>query len=421
MNKLFTLFFVLLIFCTQVSISQTTTVSGFVYHASDSIPLPFVNVGLPNSSYGTITNSEGFFTLKIPHSPPSDSIQFSHLGFESDQLIIPPSETSIEVFLAPVSVELEEVVITPIPAEEVLTLMLKNIPVNYSQKEEFYEGAFTEWLSANQNGKLTEAAFRIHVPPHSGEISDKVGYARIKLLKGRKYDYIIEEEVKQLVHVGVGPHGAARKDVMHKIPLFFQPKRFKWFDYRIRNIEYIDDQSYYVIDFNPKQGKKKDLYAGTAYINTDNYALVRLDTYLPDQSKPHAGPGAAGKVFLKMMGINLSITEVTETIIYQNINGTYHYSYCLVNGYVSVKHKDKNKDYDLSITTELHLSPTPNENRVKYVDSTLYNGNGLEDATGKYDLAYWKDYQRIEPTSKLKETLEKIRKHSLTVLNKKDE
>ncbi len=64
---------------------QSQTLSGFVFNAENEA-LAGVNVYLPQSNAGTITNNEGFYSLRLPAQ--SQRIVFSYIGYKSDTLSI---------------------------------------------------------------------------------------------------------------------------------------------------------------------------------------------------------------------------------------------------------------------------------------------------------------------------------------------
>jgi hypothetical protein len=79
-------------FCTLLLVSLASAklnhaeaqklIEGYVLTAETNEPLPFVNIGILGSRYGTLSNDDGSFSLEIPSDMTSKSIIFSYIGYE---------------------------------------------------------------------------------------------------------------------------------------------------------------------------------------------------------------------------------------------------------------------------------------------------------------------------------------------------
>lgn len=76
------LFFALAFFiCTPRGQAQQV-LEGLLVEEKTSRPVPYANIGIPNTPVGTISNGDGTFHLEIPAKYKSDTVLFSALGFE---------------------------------------------------------------------------------------------------------------------------------------------------------------------------------------------------------------------------------------------------------------------------------------------------------------------------------------------------
>jgi len=94
--------------------------SGIVISGGDSIqPLHYVNIGVKNSSRGTSSNYEGFFSLPVYHT---DTLVFSTIGYQKAVLSLPQDITtnkySIIQTMQKDTIRLPETVIYPWPNRE---------------------------------------------------------------------------------------------------------------------------------------------------------------------------------------------------------------------------------------------------------------------------------------------------------------
>lgn len=63
------------------------TISGIVKDKQTKKRLGYVNLSVPGTSVGTITNEEGEFTIKVRNSLQARQVEVSHIGYLND--IIP--------------------------------------------------------------------------------------------------------------------------------------------------------------------------------------------------------------------------------------------------------------------------------------------------------------------------------------------
>jgi hypothetical protein len=97
---------VLLLLISHFTYSQIL-VHGKVVDVNNR-PIPYVNIGILNSTVGTISNEDGSFSLSISASYKSDSILFSALGYARTQIAVAEQSNFIVALLDHV-VYLEEV------------------------------------------------------------------------------------------------------------------------------------------------------------------------------------------------------------------------------------------------------------------------------------------------------------------------
>ena len=90
------------------SIQQGHTVTGKVTISEDGSTLPGVNVVEKGTSNGTITNTEGYYSLTVTDQ--NAIILFSWIGFKTQEITV-GSQTSIDVIMSPDILALDEVVV----------------------------------------------------------------------------------------------------------------------------------------------------------------------------------------------------------------------------------------------------------------------------------------------------------------------
>lgn len=108
------LFFMLLLFAAiPAALAQKRTVSGKITDVNGK-PIPFVNVTVKGTSGGTVSNSEGVYSITVPEG--SNTLVFTFIGFRMQEVNI-SNKTSADVTLQEDAGELAGVVVTALGIE----------------------------------------------------------------------------------------------------------------------------------------------------------------------------------------------------------------------------------------------------------------------------------------------------------------
>jgi len=87
---------------------QRITVTGTVKSAADNLVLPGLTIVIKGTVSGTVTNFEGKYSIETPADA---TLQFSFVGFESQEIPV-QGRTTIDVFMQPTLMAIDEVVVT---------------------------------------------------------------------------------------------------------------------------------------------------------------------------------------------------------------------------------------------------------------------------------------------------------------------
>jgi hypothetical protein len=124
-RKLFYLIFSLLflslpskVISQEGKTQKVTQFSGKVLSAENERPLSYTTIRIKNTYRGTIAGNDGFFSIPVHEL---DTIEFSSIGFKSEEVIIPQNTLggyTIIQYLHKDTVTLEEAVVYPWPTPE---------------------------------------------------------------------------------------------------------------------------------------------------------------------------------------------------------------------------------------------------------------------------------------------------------------
>ncbi|HSI71482.1 MAG TPA: carboxypeptidase-like regulatory domain-containing protein [Gillisia sp.] len=103
-----------LFFSLNSLFSQESSISGKVLSLENNTPLPYVNIGIPNKSLGTVSNEDGYFSIKLPKEiRQKDTLVFSYIGYDSKRFALADlkNTSNWEIILEPAENLLQEVVL----------------------------------------------------------------------------------------------------------------------------------------------------------------------------------------------------------------------------------------------------------------------------------------------------------------------
>ena len=132
---------------TSIAFAQQKTISGTISD-EDGLPLPGVNVIVKNTSTGTQTDFNGFYSLKADQGA---VLVYSYLGFETKEITIGDT-TSIDVQLEAATSALEEVVVVAYGTQSKESLVGAVLTVDEELIERTQATSITSALQGNAPG-----------------------------------------------------------------------------------------------------------------------------------------------------------------------------------------------------------------------------------------------------------------------------
>ncbi len=101
--------FIIFLFFTLPAFSQNL-ITGYVYDLKTKQAIPFANITLKETSVGTISDIDGYFSMNTKHFP--CTLQISYIGYETTVYVVSSTPTKpVYVYIKPRIVELPEITI----------------------------------------------------------------------------------------------------------------------------------------------------------------------------------------------------------------------------------------------------------------------------------------------------------------------
>lgn len=94
-----------------VQLQAQVVLSGKITEEKSGLPIPYASIGISGKHYGTLSNADGFFILKLPYLTDKDTLKISAIGYESATFAKPDMKgfTNKVISLKPLIVNLNTV------------------------------------------------------------------------------------------------------------------------------------------------------------------------------------------------------------------------------------------------------------------------------------------------------------------------
>jgi len=378
---------------------QVIKLSGHVIDSDEGTPLPLVNVSIKHQSLGTITNSEGAFDFKIPAIYKDSMLIFSFLGYHTESILIPKTDSIVVVELETSTVKLDEVEVAYQNPEAIIDHLRDNHRQNYWNKQALLSGFFRE--SIRQDGEyvqVSEAIVEIIKPSYS-KPSDM---ERVKFIKGRKKNDLQTMDLVDFKLEG-GPFQFSRVDIARYHDFF--PNENSPYKYAYDGLDILNEQIVYKVRFRPYEDNGALLYSGVLYVHAQSYALLRAEFELTKKALRKSGRSLIRKASRKL---KVKPLQAKYYVDYRFYGGRWILN--RVDGEIVIHINDKrNKvDSEFSAVTELLISDWEMNKKAKLKSSEVFKSRYiLADQIDESDDEFWEGYNIIRPDEELEKVFKK--------------
>ncbi|WP_417875547.1 carboxypeptidase-like regulatory domain-containing protein [Winogradskyella sediminis] len=370
--------------------------------------LEAASLSVNNTNISTITNSEGYFTLKVPNNKLDSKVLVSFLGYNT--YVVPLSElnsekTIIELFEA--VTELSAVNISSYQnAESLVRKVFSDKSVNVGDESVFMTAFYRETIKRrHRNVSLTEAVVNILKQPNSSKQRDA-----IQLGKARK-----STDYKRLDTVSVklqgGPFSTMYLDIMKYPEYIFTDESISSYNFSFNKPSTINNRTVFVVDFTPKGNQLAVNYKGKLFIDVQSLALVSANYFL-DVSNMSKTKNLLVK--RKPSDVVVYPLEAIYKVDYKEKGDKWYYSYSNLSLTFKVNKKRQlfNKVYTLSsemAVTDWEVNTT--DKKIKNKDKLRPSIIITDAISGFSDPNFWGKYNLIEPDKSIESAINKIKKN----------
>lgn len=382
------------------------TISGVVKDKNNRKRLEYVNISIPGSTSGTVTNEDGEFSFKIKDPSHTKAIEVSHIGYYNNKVNVNGGNISdLTVWMTPYENMLDEIVVHAREPRYIVEEAIKKIPVNYSRKSNMLTGFYRETAQKGRHYiNISEAVIDIYKTPYSESIDND----RVQIYKGRK---LLSQKRNDTLAVKLlgGPNLSILCDIVKNPDVMLDREYLPYFSFKMEESTNIGKRPQYVISFKPQVIMPYALYYGKFYIDKERLSFTRAEFNLSMDDRNKATQAILKK---KPFGLRFRPLEVAYLVDYKNRDDVTYLSY-IRNG-VRFKCDWKRKLFSTNYTIISEMVVT--DSREDDVAGIPYKMSfketqSLSDKVESFlDEDFWGAYNIIEPTESLDSAVSKLKK-----------
>jgi len=378
-------------------------IKGHVYDKENKAAIPFAAVGIVEENTGTVTNNDGFFTIKIPASLIGTSLVVSHLGYMSQSIPVSLlNEQKVDLYLDRRVISIQEVIIRYIDPDLIIRKAMEQRKLNNAVDPAYLTTFYREGVQKNNKYlSYSEAVFKIYKPPYTaGENADQV-----KLLKSRKFrDTSPGDTVFLKLKAGV--ESALLLDLVKNVPGFLDQMPPVEYTYKYSDLVSYNAKDAYAVTFVQKEGLDKALYAGTVYIEKESFALLGADFEI---NPGYLDIAARELVLKKSNRVTVKLEKINYSVSYMPFNGRYYLGHVRCDIRIKTRLKNHLSSDNFYTFLELATCKIDTAGVIKFPKQEILKpGLVFSDQPYNANEAFWGGFNTITPEVKLSEALEKI-------------
>lgn len=288
-------------------------ITGEIVDAENKV-IPYASLIIEGTNIGTITNSEGLFTL-MKNSAPNCSVLISCLGYKSYRLNIDDNiKYPVKIILENETFNLSEVTIKPVDAKAIVKKAISKIDENYPRNTIKINGVYKQLTSINDQMLL-------YLKSNINVYLKGMGRNWIPQIQSEALDYEFYKNNRAFIKPN---------SILLNLWLYHHPiiSHFNNFSYYYENKMNFEGNSIIKIRFKPsKINDEKAQFQGFVYIDEETYGFAYIEySKIPNNTVYTKKDGALQKnikIDVKLMftkskpyyEINYLITSVENQIL----------------------------------------------------------------------------------------------------------
>ncbi len=393
------------VYGTALSQNSFVTVSGQLKDSKTGDKIVYATISVPKTGIGTVSNSDGEFTLKVNTSLNAEYFEVSHVSYTTAKFKISEAVGKDKTFYLDLQpIQLKEISIVPGDARGIVEMAIRNIRKNFSETPNMMTGFYRESIRQRRDYvSIAEAVVDIYKAPYSSNQDDQV-----KIYKGRKGSNVKKADTL-MVQLQGGPNVAMLIDIVKNTDLSIALDNLDNYQFEFGSMVNIENKINWVINFSPIVVNEDPLYFGKLFISQENMAITRAEFSLDlkDEAK-------AARVFIqkKPMGLHFMPTSTSYLVTYKEQNGKYFLNYVRVDLKFTCDWKRRLFKNHYTVMSEVAITDRRENNIAKFANQDVFKSNMVftEKVQDFADVDFWGEYNIIEPDNSIENAIKKLAK-----------
>lgn len=382
------------------------TVEGLVRDQHTRKRLEFVHVIVPGTGIGTVTNSEGAFSIKVRRSLHARQLLFTHVGYQNRRIPIDTLDQSgLKVNLVSTARQLNDFIVRGGDARFIVEEALQRVGGNYAQAATLQTGFYRETARKRKHYiSISEAVVDVYKTAYARK---GIAGDRVQVLKGRKLLSPKRGDTLAVKLLG-GPTLPVFIDIAKNPDLLSDPSVLACYAFEMQETAWLNERPHYVIRFRPQVVLPYALHEGLLYIDQEKLTISRAEFSLDMRDPAKATAAILRK---KPYDLRFKPLEVSFLVTYREHEGYAYLNYVRNEIHFKCDWKRRLFSTTYAIVSEMVATDNrPATGNIPY-KASFKSGHALSDRVADFaDEDFWGDYNIIEPTESLEDAVHKLKR-----------
>lgn len=369
-------------------------IKGRVLDKVSKHPIAYATVAISDWGMGTTTNAEGAFLLKFDTIYRCSNVYISHLGYLPISISVEAiQESTIDFFLEPHVVSIQEVIIRKVDAREMVRQAVEKQTSHYPNYNSHIISFYRE--GANHGSKslyYAESVFKVFKSDYSlGSNHDQVLPLKSRILRNANDSLIFK--------LKAGIRGVLDLDIMKNFPDFLLRSSMENYLYWKNDIVTFDSVCAYAIGFEQRPDITLPMYSGVLYINSEDGALIGADFEI---NPKYIDKAATMFVAKSVRDFHIKPEDISYSVRYKLWHGRYFVSHIRGDLQFDVRRRRRLFSSKYSLFLELTSLKPDTTNAERFSRQQVISPTTVfYDAKFNYDAEFWENFNYIKPEDKL--------------------
>jgi hypothetical protein len=384
--------------------SNTGYITGVIIDGESEEPLPYATIGLKNAGKGTVSNSNGEFRLNLSPENYTDTLKVSYLGYYARSIPVKQSfGNNFRIAMVREFISIPEIIIRNQIPQEIIKKTLSSIGKNYGNSPANLTAFYREGvLKKDELQSYSEAVLEIYKSAYTGTLLND----QIKVYKSRKIENIsINDSIAVRLKAGLGT--CLQLDGIKNGFDFLDFQTLNEYTYRLADIVSYDEESAYEIEFKPKEGAELQMFMGSMFINTSDYAVLNVQFEI---SPPYLHKMKGTFISSPSRDFTTWPVSVKYSVTYRKFKDRYFLSHVRGDLEFSSRRKGRLFNTQFNVFFEMAVTDIKLKNVVRFERDELAPLRSVFSKTiNEYDPVFWGDQDFLKPEDDLLRALKNMK------------